>query len=188
MDSSDLCRHQMAFVQNTLRTLSAHFTPNPSWSVYANLAPPRHSGRTGTSSSSSTTTPSGRHGPQALSVLVPSTSSVNFLIVELLLLSKSFVWVLHAELIAGLLRLSKNLLFLVILALCSCRSSAVVVYFSSSRVHLPRSPAVLIPFFVDLAAAFNKVFCLVFYKFEEFVDVIFPSFYWSPNRSVGPVF
>ena len=44
------------------------------------------------------------------------------------------------------------------------------------------------PCFVDLAAAFNKVFCLVIFNFEEFVDVIFPSFHWSPNRSVGPVF
>ena len=61
------------------------------------------------------------------------------------------------------------------------------MYFSSSGVHLPRSFAVLIHVFVDLAA-FNKVVCLVFYKFEEFVDVIFPSFPWSPNRSVGPVF
>ena len=26
-----------------------------------------------------------------------------------------------------------------------------------------------------------------FFQFEEFVDVIFPSYSWSPNRSVGPV-
>ena len=56
------------------------------------------------------------------------------------------------------------------------------------RVHLPRSFAVLIHVFVDLAATPGKVFCLFFDKFEEFVDVIFPSFSWSSNRSVGPVF
>ena len=41
--------------------------------------------------------------------------------------------------------------------------------------------------FVDLAATLCHFFCLFFNKFEEFVDVIFPSLLWSSNRSVGPV-
>ena len=39
-----------------------------------------------------------------------------------------------------------------------------------------------------MVAAFSQIFSLVFNLFEEFVDVVFPSFPWSANRSVGPVF
>ena len=73
-------------------------------------------------------------------------------------------------------RLGMSLLLLV-LALFSCRSC------ESSAVFYSVDPCV-----VDLAAAFGQVFCLFFNKFEEFVDVIFTSFPWSSNRSVGPVF
>ena len=75
-----------------------------------------------------------------------------------------------------------------ILALFSCRSSEVIVYLSASRDPSSAVFCCIDPCFVDLAAAFTEVFCLVFFQFEEFVDVIFPSFPRSSNRSVGPVF
>ena len=79
-------------------------------------------------------------------------------------------------------------LFPLILALFSCRSSEVIVYFSSSSVHLPRSFAVLIHVLLIWWLLSKKLLSLVLNKFEEFVDVIFPSFSWSPSRYVGPVF
>ena len=39
-----------------------------------------------------------------------------------------------------------------------------------------------------MVAAFSQIFSFVFKLFEEFVVVVFPSFSWSANRSVGPVF
>ena len=42
--------------------------------------------------------------------------------------------------------------------------------------------------FIDLVPAFGQIFSLVLNLFEEFVDVIFPSFSWSSDCSVGPVF
>ena len=43
------------------------------------------------------------------------------------------------------------------------------------------------PCFVGLTAAFDWVFSTFKFLFEKFVDVIFPSFSWSPDRSVDPV-
>ena len=61
----------------------------------------------------------------------------------------------------------------------------VIVWASSGRVHFPRFWAD--PSFVGLVVAFKWI-CGVFkFLFEEFVNVIFPSFSWSPDRSVGPV-
>ena len=45
----------------------------------------------------------------------------------------------------------------------------------------------LIHVFVGLIAAFGWAFSFFKFLIEEFVDVIFPSFSWSSNRSVGPV-
>ena len=69
-----------------------------------------------------------------------------------------------------------------------CRSSTVIVFDSSSRAHLLRSLAMLIQVLLVWVAAFDWVFSFFKFFFEEFVDVIFPSFSWSSNRSVGPVY
>ena len=37
------------------------------------------------------------------------------------------------------------------------------------------------PIFIDMVAAFSQIFSLVLNLFEEFVDVVFPSFSWSTN-------
>ena len=43
------------------------------------------------------------------------------------------------------------------------------------------------PSFVGLIAALDWVFIFFKFLFEEFVDIIFPSFSRSSNRPVGPV-
>ena len=43
------------------------------------------------------------------------------------------------------------------------------------------------PCFVGLVVAFNWICGIFKFLFEEFVNVIFPFFSWSPDRSVGPV-
>ena len=63
------------------------------------------------------------------------------------------------------------------------RWPALVIFsFFSSPVVLPRDPC-----FVGLIAAFDWVFSIFKFMFEEFVGVIFQSFSWSPDRSVDPV-
>ena len=42
------------------------------------------------------------------------------------------------------------------------------------------------PCFVGLVVAFDWISSIFKFLFEEFVNVIFPSFSWSPDRSVGP--
>ena len=74
------------------------------------------------------------------------------------------------------------------LFLIFCRCSTVIVEVSSSSPYSAVFGSVD-PNFVGLIAAFDWVFSFIFFKFlfEEFVDVIFPSFSWSSNRSVGTV-
>ena len=45
------------------------------------------------------------------------------------------------------------------------------------------------PIIVGLNPSFDWVFIFVFFKnlFEEIIDVVFPSFSWSSDRSVGPI-
>ena len=125
-----------------------------------------------------------------------------FFITNLLLLFKSFVFHffyfdLLLPLCSVMLAASSSLsltpltylggrlgLFLLILALFSCRSSVVILYLSSSGVHLSRSFAVLIHVLLIWLLLSSKLSV----SFEKFVYVVFPSFSWSPNRSVDPVF
>ena len=51
----------------------------------------------------------------------------------------------------------------------------------------PRSLAMLINVFFGLVVAFNWIFSIFKFLFEEFVNVIFPSFSWSLHRSIDPV-
>ena len=63
-----------------------------------------------------------------------------------------------------------------------------IVYFPSSRAHLLQSWAMLVdPIIVGLNPSFDWVFIFLFFKylFEEIIDVVFPSFSRSSNRSVS---
>ena len=70
--------------------------------------------------------------------------------------------------------------FLLVLVLFSRLPFEFVVQFSSSRVHLPRSFAVLIQFLWIWLLLSVRFFSLFLNLFEEFVDVIFPSFLGLP--------